>query len=556
MRMNRKPLLLVLLLLALVLYRCAQVIPLSGGPRDTIPPALLSVSPANKSTNLPTRGLTIVFKFNELIAAKNASQKLIINPQVEEMPEVSTNGKTLTVTFEKELQANTTYLLQFGNSVVDIHEGNPYPNLSYLFSTGPTLDSSYVTGKAVFALSGKPAPDMQVMLYKDLSDSAPMRGRPDYITRTDESGNYFLSAIKPGKYRLVAIADKNKNQQYDLSEAIGFASELVDVQDDTLDLKVSTADAGRLFVKKKLQPFWGYNKYVLSDTFPNAYIISEKALDTDRYEYETRSDTLEVYYRGIYDTRFTFVVKDGKQAFDTVSVQVPGRSEVDTSVARGTRKIGVRTEKSVYGSRHDEVVLSFSVPLEEVLADKCVLLMDSIAGPPRFTSEKANEEGNLVTTFHPLYKKRLASKLEPGHKYTLLILPGAVKTYWGTMNTDTLSVVFKTLPADEVSNLQVKLGLPGGIESYVLQLLNSKEQLVAARSGSRSDTHAVWFYNLAAGDYSLRLIDDEDQDQKFSPASYVNKQQPERVFFYEKKITLPAGWDVDAEWKLEGAGAK
>lgn len=554
--MKRKPLLLFLVLLALALYRCAQVVPLSGGPRDTIPPELLSVTPANKSTNLPTRGLTIVFKFNELIAAKNVSQKLIINPQVQEAPEVSAAGKTLTVTFEKELLPNTTYFLQFGNSVVDIHENNSYANLSYLFSTGPTLDSSYVTGKATFALSGKPAPDMQVMLYKDLSDSAPLAGRPDYITRTEKDGNYFLSAVKPGKYRLVAIADKNKNQLYDLSEPLGFVNGPVDVHADTLDLRISTADAGRLFVKKKLQPFWGYNKYVLSDTFPNAYIISEKAIDTDRYQYETRGDTLEVYYRGLYDRGFRFVVKDGKQSFDTVSVQVPGRSEVDSSVAKGTRTIGVRAEKSVYGSMHDEVVFSFSVPLEEILADKCILLKDTMPELPRFTSEKANEEGNLVTTFHPLYKKRLASKLEPGRRYTLLILPGAVKTYWGTTNTDTLSAVFKTLPADEISNLQVKLALPGEIKSYVLQLLNSKEQFIAERSGSRADTNLVWFHNLAAGDYSLRLIDDKDQDQKFSPVSYVNKQQPERVFFYEKKIALPAGWDVDAVWKVEGEAVK
>jgi uncharacterized protein (DUF2141 family) len=556
MRLRNIPGLAFFVIAIVLLVRCAQVIPLSGGARDTAPPVLVSVTPAGKSTNLPVKGLKIVFKFNELVAVQNLSQKLIINPQLEEMPEVTASGKTLTVSFEKPLLPNTTYFIQFGNSVVDIHESNPHPNLSYLFSTGPTIDSSYVTGKCTYALTGKPASDLLVMLYTDLRDSAPMVSGPDYITRTGPEGRYFLSAIRPGRYRVMAVGDKNKNQQYDPGEAFGFVARPVELVSDTFNLKISTEESSKLFIKKKLQAFWGYNKYVLSDTFPYAYIITEKAIDTDRYQYEMRNDTLEVYYRELYERSFEFVVKEDKQSFDTVRLEVPGRAEVDSSVAKGTRRLSLRTEKARYGSRHDEVVLDFSVPLEQVIAEKCLLLRDSVREQAVLTSERANDEGRLVTTFHPLYKKRLAGKLQPGRKYQLVLLPGALKTYWGTANRDTLRTSFTTYPADELSSLQVKLSLPPDIKTYVLQLLNSKEQVVATRAAAVNESNSLPFYNLVAGDYMLRLIDDRDQDQKFSPASYVNKQQPERVFFYEKKIAVPAGWDVEAEWKVAPADMK
>lgn len=539
-----------LAVLVSLLYCCAQVVPLSGGARDTAPPVLLSVTPAAKSTSVPVKGVKIVFKFNELIAVQQVSQKLIINPQVEEMPEVTAAGKTLTVTFEKDLLPNTTYFLQFGNAVVDIHEGNAYPNLTYLFSTGTAIDSAYITGTATHALTGKPVADLSVMLYKDLRDTAPFLSKPDYFTRSGPDGRYYLSAIKPGRYRLLAAADKNKNLQYDVTEAMGFAEQPFEISSDTVDLKISAPDAPKLFIKKRMQTFWGYNKYVLSDTFPNAYIISEKAIDTDKYQYETRNDTLEVYYRDLYNRSFDFVLKDGKAAFDTVQIRVPQESEVDSSVAKGTRAITVRTGKQVYGSQHEAVVLNFSLPLEDLQADKCVLFRDTVREKPGFTSEKLNEEGNLVTTFLPAYKKRLVNRLSAATSYKLWILPGALQSYWRTTNADTLTVGFSTLAADEISSLQVKLALPPVIKTYVLQLLNSKEQVVSERSGANRDSLVQWFYNLAAGEYALRLIDDANQDAKFSAGSYVNKQQPEAVYFYDKKINVPAGWDVEAEWKL------
>ncbi len=537
-------------LLVLLCYRCAQVIPLTGGARDTKPPALVSVTPADRSTNIPPHKVTIVFKFDELISASGASQKLIINPLIPDVPEIEARGKILTVSFEKDLDPNTTYFLQFGNSVVDIHENNPYPNLSYLFSTGPTIDSANITGKLTHALTKKPMPDVSVMLYRNAADSAPLRTAPDYITRSDADGNYFLSAIKPGKYRVMAVADKNKNRLYDISETVGFLNDKIEITRDTVDLLMSTTESDRVFIKKKLQPFFGYNRYVLNDTFPEVYMITEKSIDDGNYRYETRNDTFEVYYKELYDRKFDMVFKSGKEPFDTVQINIPGKASVDSSLEKGTRKLSVRTGRTAYSTKKDPVVLNFSLPVRSLNVAKCVLKRDTTGEKPVFTQEEANEEGNLVTTFLPVYARRLTNTLVPSSNYTLTILPGAIETFWGTTNRDTLRSMFKTIGVDELGSLQVKLILPSEVKSYVLQVLNEKGNVVKEAISANKNTNTHFFYNLPAGDHTLRLVDDADQSKKFSPASYLKKRQAEDVYFYDKTIKIPAGWDVEAEWKL------
>lgn len=537
-------------LLVLLCYRCAQVIPLTGGARDTKPPALLSVTPADRSTNVSPHKVKIVFKFDELISAQGATQKLIINPIIPEIPEIEARGKILTLSFDKALDPNTTYFLQFGNSVVDIHESNPYPNLSYLFSTGPTIDSAYITGKVMHAFTKKPVPDVSVMLYRNAADSAPLLTAPDYITRSDADGKYFLSAIKSGKYRVIAVADKNKNRLYDISESLGFLNEMIEITRDTVDLLMSTTESDRVFIKKKLQPFWGYNRYVLNDTFPEVYMITEKSIDDGNYRYETRNDTLEVYYKELYDRKFDMVFKNGKESFDTLQINIPGKARVDSSLEKGTRKVSVRTERTAYSAKKDPVILNFSLPVRNIDAAKCVLKKDATGEKPVFTQEEANEEGNLVTSFLPVYARRLTNTLVPSSVYTLTVLPGAVETFWGSTNADTLRSMFKTLGADELGSLQVKLEVPSAVKSYVLQVLNEKGNVLKEVISANKNTNTHFFYNLPAGDHTLRLVDDADQNKKFSPASYLKGRQAEDVHLYDKTIKIPAGWDVETEWKL------
>ena len=49
----------------------------------------------------------------------------------------------------------------------------------------------------------------------------------------------------------------------------------------------------------------------------------------------------------------------------------------------------------------------------------------------------------------------------------------------------------------------------------------------------------------------LRLIDDRDQNGKFSAVSYKKKLPAEKVVFYDKPVKIPVGWDVEISWSLK-----
>jgi hypothetical protein len=552
-------LLIILIPILILCARCAQIGPLSGGKKDVTPPKLLSVLPHDTSVNVPTHNTTIIFTFDEMIDIKTVVASMVVNPLLVDKPDVRASGKKMILSFDDDLDSNTTYQIQFGKSIGDVHENNKYKNLTYIFSTGPTIDSNTVSGRVTWALSLKPAKDVSVMLYTNLDDTAATRTRPKYVVKTDSAGEYSISAIKPGIYQPVAVTDKNNNWVFDLGESIGFVDAPVTITGkDTADFIMSTPKSDKTFIKKKIQPFWGYNKYILSDTLPNAYILlledSSKNPDRDSYgdkiTYETRKDTLEVYYKGIYDTELKFAFKKDQTAFDTVLLEVPSESKVDSMISKHGKKIGLNVNKRIYGITHDDVALSFSFPIKDIDKDKCILLHDSIQEKLLVTIENINENNNLVTTYLPLYKRRILNRLLESETYTVMVLPNSLTTYWDKTNIDTIKTTFKTYSNEDIGTLKIKLALPDSMHNYVLQLLSAGNKVIDEYSGVVKKENVVTFYNLDAADYSLRLINDLDANKKFTPANFTAHIQPETIYLYTKPIKIPAGWDVENEWNI------
>ena len=547
-------------LLSIVFFsRCAQIGVLSGGNKDKTPPKLLSVEPHDTSVNIPIKNLKITFLFDEMIDIKSVSQSLTINPYMDDKPNVTAIGKKMIVKFN-ELQPSTTYQLQFGNSLGDVHENNKYKNLTYIFSTGSIIDTNMISGKITDALSFKPVKDVSIMLFADLSDTAATRSKPDYLIKTDSVGNYFLSAIKPGTYQIVAIADKNKSKTYDAGEAIGFRNTPLTITGkDTIDFIMSTPKGNNSFIKKKIQAFWGYNKFILSDTIPDAYITlvedssknPERNPDNDKIAYETRNDTLEVYYKDVYDTELKFLVKRNQTAFDTITLEVPTKTKVDSTINKNGKKIGAGVSKKTYGSSNDDVYINFSFPiLNNIDTSKCLLLYDKITERASITPENKNENKNLVTTYLPAYKRRLLNKLQSDKSYTLMFLPNCVTNYWSKTNADTLRITFKTYSNDDMGTLKLNLSIPDSVHNYIIQLLGSSGNVLNEYSGMAKKENIITFYNLSAADYSLRVINDVDANKKFTPANFTSHTQPEDVFIYDKPIKVPAGWDIETNWEI------
>ncbi|HEY4153996.1 MAG TPA: Ig-like domain-containing domain [Puia sp.] len=210
---------------------CANIIPPTGGPRDSIPPVLVSAEPDENSLHFKSN--KIVLTFDEFIDLKDVRQNLIVSPVPKIQPNVEFKLKTLTIRLKDTLRPNTTYSLNFGKAVVDNHEGNVLKNFTYVFSTGDYIDSLKYSGRVVMAYTGKPDSTLTVILHDKLDDSAVVKERPRYITRLDSSGNYTFYNLKPGTYALYALKDESGSHTYTTkSQIFAFADSPVQLKEN------------------------------------------------------------------------------------------------------------------------------------------------------------------------------------------------------------------------------------------------------------------------------------------------------------------------------------
>ena len=191
---------------------CANIIPPSGGPRDTTPPQLLSVTPRDSTVNF--RGDRVTFNFDEYMDdPQDLSNNILFTPLFEVNPEIGVRSRTVTVRFRDSLLPNTTYTLNFGNALRDINEGNVLRNFVYTFSTGPTLDSLSLSGKVSLAENGRVDSTLVVVLHNVLADSAIRRLRPIYVARLDAEGNFRFNNLPRDTFAIYALGDATANQR-------------------------------------------------------------------------------------------------------------------------------------------------------------------------------------------------------------------------------------------------------------------------------------------------------------------------------------------------------
>lgn len=219
-----------MLLTAFLAQRCANAVAPTGGPKDEIPPKVVEEVPENRSINFS--GKKIEITFDEYITLENANQNVLISPPLSEKPDIKLKNKTVVIKFKETLAENTTYTINFGEAIKDLHESNLFKDYVYSFSTGDYIDTLRIAGKVLYAEDKKPVEGAYVSLYSadhDNLDSLPLSAKPDYLTKTDKEGNFRLDGLADKKYLVFAIKDVNSNLYFDLpNEEVAFLDTLVE----------------------------------------------------------------------------------------------------------------------------------------------------------------------------------------------------------------------------------------------------------------------------------------------------------------------------------------
>lgn len=222
--------LLILLVHIFILFTggCAQISAPTGGPKDTLAPILVKALPENKTIQF--KGNKVILSFDEYIDLQDLPSNLLISPLQKYSPVIAYNLKTITVKFKDTLAPNTTYSLNFGNSIKDINEGNVLKNFNYVFSTGDYIDSFELKGKVMMAETGKVDSTILVLLYRNSSDTAVQHRKPDYTARLKGDGSFQFNYLPADQFSIYALKDGDGNKYYNAkSEIFAFNKEVVNI---------------------------------------------------------------------------------------------------------------------------------------------------------------------------------------------------------------------------------------------------------------------------------------------------------------------------------------
>ena len=522
-----------LFFLTLLLISCAKRGTIDGGVKDTIAPVLKLSFPANYSTNF--KGNSIKLTFDEYVKLKNINKQLIISPPLSKSPTIlpQTASKYITVHFNDSLQANTTYSMNFGESIEDNNEGNPYRQFKYIFSTGSYIDSLTLGGSIKDAYDKKVASFVSVMLYEvnsKFNDSIIYTENPRYITNTLDSSIVFkLENLKAGKYLLLAVKDENSDNKFNpKKEKIGFHKEFITIPNDSVF---------QLSLFKEIAPFKAFKP---SQASGNRFTIG----------YEGKAKNLKVTLKNKQELIPTIVTKLPEK--DSVQIWYKPLKIDSVSVSISNDNYAQEYISSLKNQKND--TLSFSTKQNKIIGLSEIFSLKSSIPIKSFdvTKMKLINKDSVAVAFKTEYDEwnqelKFNFKKEPLEKYTLKVLPGALKDYLEHEN-DSLTFVLETKNISEYGNLTVNLQ---NVEKFpvIAELTNAKGDIIASHY-SESNTK-IDFFLLEPNLFTLRVIYDGNKNQEWDSGNFLEKKQAEKVIYFPKEIDVRANWDVEQSFNLK-----
>lgn len=550
-----------------------------GGPKDETPPKVVKETPQNGVLNYTGKDIQIVF--DEYIQLDNIAENLLISPPQQQPPEVSAVGKKLTVHFDKALQDSTTYTLQFGKAICDNNEKNVLEDYTFCFSTGSVIDSMQIAGIMLNARDLNPISGILAGVHTDTTDTAFERVPFLRIGRTNSAGEFTISNLKHGTYRLYGLQDLSKDYIWQTGEGMALYDSLItptvemQLQTDTLWVDSVTIDT----ITTQLNPVYAPQNLVLlyfqedkrrhyfqralrttpnhftllfgapQDTLPR---ITPTGEDWSRYticQYNNTKDTITYWLTDstiittdTLEFALTYMKSDSlfqlKEQTDTVRAiyrapRVNERAKNRNSKEKTeTRELKLTCNAKSPFDIYEPLRLKAETPIARYEQDSIHLyeVVDSIRKPLQCKTETADSAYANYTITYPW---------KAAKTYTVVIDSAAFTDIYGNSNR-AIQNTFTIRTLDEYSTLTVK------VEPYdstaIIEVLNGKDEVL--RTLPAQPDGAVFEY-LKPDNYYLRLFLDKNGDSKWTTGDLLQKRQPEPVYYFRSQLTLRANWDFE-----------
>jgi len=531
-----------LLFTGLLMFQCARVTSPTGGPKDEIPPVMISSNPGSNTTNFKEKEITLTF--SEDIQVKNAREEVLSTPQLGEKTTFTVRNKVLTIKPEFELLPNTTYSINFRSAISDMNESLPADNLRIAFSTGPEIDSLKINGQIFYLLEDRKAENITVALYA--SDTFNIfKHTPLYFTKTDKKGRYSLQNLKSDNYYVYAFDDKNKNLKVDSkSEYFDFTPNQFLLKRDTvvfLSLFKVNASAPKVSAVRNYKNLSSVSFNKPLDSIKSKLLAENPILTT----YGDSKNELLIYHDEIQDS-----VKLNIQTIDSLYQKLDTTVYIKSTEGKApTSKFKARlsTEYS-YMTNSVSYTIDYNKPIVSYVPDSCYVGVDST-----FYNQINIEDFKTDTLYHQMKGSvklpeppKAVKQTDITKKENKPINPEVTisfkKRAFVSLDNDssaTVSNKIKVLTEEECGSLKTEVETKS--KHYIIYLLKDRKIKATA------NTSPYTFNKLEPGTYKLQLLLDENNDGKWTPGNFAKHTKAEQVILFKEEdtsdIIIRANWE-------------
>lgn len=581
-----------IIIAAAVMYSCANIGNPSGGPIDKTPPIFMRSNPTPNAVNVKDRKIEIFF--DEIVTLKDPSTKIIVSPAQTEMPRMSALGRKVTVELVDSLLPNTTYTIDFSNSIQDNNEGNAIDNFAFAFSTGSVIDSMRVSGYVLDSRTLEPMQSVVVGLQSNLADSAFHKEKLQRVALTNDRGQFTIRNVSPGSYHIFALKDLDRDYKFgNPTEDIAFLDSIIVPSigsreaADTVYNDLNEIDT----IMRATRPAYFPNDILLSmfnEDRKSQYLANNLRVDSTRISltFAAASDTLpSLSIVGRNDVPDQWYTLERSQTNDTLTywIRPPHLVSADTLMVATTylrtdtasnlswgtdtlkftfqRQKAKKKKKNEGTDSLEQIRFMELHPLvngtQEVYAP---LLLQTGTPIERYSREAFHLQRKLQndTIFYPAEIKSIAMRdstlsrrdlmlkvdWEPGAAYTLAVDSLAMTDIYG-LQTKPLKVDFNVRKMEEYGN--IVFNIPAVRDSAIVELLDGTEKIVLR---APVKNHRAELLNLLPGKYYARLFIDRNGNGKYDTGNYDMHLQPEETVYYPGAINLKKNWDVEQTWDI------
>ena len=513
--------------LSYLLHSCANIVPLSGGAKDTKAPILLKSIPRDGQVNYTNNSIDLYF--NENVDADNITESLIISPLIHDNYNTLVKKNKVSIQFNKPFMANTTYNFYFGECIKDITEKNP-TNLNLSFSTGPYIDSLYIKGQITDHEKKKPIPNASVALYLYDDTLDIKNNKPLYYTRSNLNGNYQLKNIKAGTYKMYSLIDGNKNFMYDNEkELIAYKDSLsLNKSIEKLNLTLTKLDTKEPKILSDNSGLY-YHTINFNEGLISANVIYKKdTLPSILYESNKKLKVFNIIKDVEDSIAYLIIAKDS--AGNSLQEEYKILYKKEETKKKTTHLYTYRLEPTNYQlSPYDSIKIYFDGPVDVVNYDSLFIKTDDKKSMLTAKNLTFSNNGlNLLIHNYPTFKDSLILYFNKG---------AFINTNHDS--TSIFKMIFRRKNAESYGTIS------GTIISekpyYIFQLLDNNYKIIKTKRNIRYFNYKY----LDPGTYQLRVILDDNNNGKYDPLDLKSGKQAEEFIYYKEPINLRANWDIE-----------